>query len=278
MQFPISDGRRTRLEFVEVDDGLPVLTWLGVGDTADAGEPVPLQDLGPGLPLLGEHAHARYTRPHLRGHRVEGDRTGGAWSTRFRTDDVTATSDTLRITGHDDGAGLRLVWEAESLAGGGLRLRCTLTNTASTAYVVEGLEVVVPVGDHLTEVLDLTGRHERERSPQRHEVTDGLWLREERGGRPGLEAATLVALGTPHFSTTHGEVVGVHVGWSGNSVLRVERSGATGTTVGGGELLLPGEISLAQGESYATPWVYVAAADDGLDQLFQGVRAAWVLL
>ena len=42
--------------------------------------------------------------------------------------------------------------------------------------------------------------------------------------------------------TTHGEVLGVHVGWSGNSVLRVERDAATGTTIGGGELLQPGEV------------------------------------
>ena len=29
------------------------------------------------------------------------------------------------------------------------------------------------------------------------------------------------------------------------------------TTIGGGELLLPGEITLARDESYATPWVYL---------------------
>jgi alpha-galactosidase len=39
------------------------------------------------------------------------------------------------------------------------------------------------------------------------------------------------------------------------------------TTIGGGELLLPGEIALAEGESYATPWVYLAAARSGLDDL-----------
>ena len=54
-------------------------------------------------------------------------------------------------------------------------------------------------------------------------------------------------------------------------MLRVERDPATGTTIGGGELLLPGEVRLANGESYSTPWVYVAAADDGLD----GLAATW---
>ena len=60
--------------------------------------------------------------------------------------------------------------------------------------------------------------------PQRHTVTDGLWLREGREGRPGLGGATLVALGTPGFSTRTGTVLGAHVAWSGNSSLRVERS------------------------------------------------------
>ncbi|MGI8645049.1 MAG: alpha-galactosidase [Nocardioides sp.] len=271
MQFPDDDGRRTRLDLTEQGDGLPVVTWLGFADRVGAGDPVPVHEHGPGMPLLGEHAYARYTRPHLRGHRLDDGRTGGAWSTRFRTDEVTRTDDALRVSATDAAAGLDLMWECESLAGGGLRARCSVTNTAERSYVVEGLEVVLPVPDHLTEVLDLTGRHERERTPQRHDVTDGLWLREERGGRPGLEAATLVALGTAHFSTTSGEVVGVHVGWSGNSVLRVERSAATGTTVGGGELLQPGEIALARSERYTSPWVYVAAADDGLD----GLAARW---
>ena len=125
--------------------------------------------------------------------------------------------------------------------------------------------------DHLTEVLDFTGRHERERTPQRRDVTDGLWLREARGGRPGLDAATMCVIGTPGFAPTEGEVLGVHVGWSGNSVLRIERDAATGATVGGGELLQPGEVVLAEGATYTTPWVYVAAADDGLD----GLAASW---
>ena len=41
----------------------------------------------------------------------------------------------------------------------------------------------------------------------------------------------------------------------------------TGMTALVGELLLSGEIILAEGESYATPWVYLAAARAGLDDL-----------
>ena len=196
---------------------------------------------------------------------------GRAWTTSFETQALDVTATALLLRASDKHAELEIVLELESLVGGSLRGRWTLTNTGASSYVVDGLEVVLPVADHLTESLDFTGRHERERTPQRRPVTDGLWLREGRDGRPGLDAATMVVLGTPGFGTTTGEVMGVHVAWSGNSVLRVERDAATGTTVGGGELLLPGEVVLGRDESYATPWVHVATADDGLD----GLAAAW---
>jgi alpha-galactosidase len=264
-------GRRTRLALDLCSDALPTVAWTGLASGSDA--PPDGLPPGPGAPLLGEHAHGLVTRPHLRGHRIGGpdEPTGRSWTTRFRAGPPEVGETTLRLSAADPEAGLALVTEVEALEGGALRLRHTVTNTDPGRYVVEGLEVALPVGDRLTEVLDLTGRHESERSPQRHELTDGLYLREARGGRPGLDAATVLVLGTPGFTFEDGRVLGVHVAWSGNSVLRVERNAATGTTVGGGELLLPGEVALATGESYAGPWVVFAAADDGLD----GLSAAW---
>ncbi len=255
----------TGIELDRGHDGFPVVLAVGLLGADASG--LPLLPNGPGLPLLGEHARGRFTRPHLRGQR-DG---GRAWSTRFSCTSLEEVDSRLRIELVDDVAELGLVTEVESVPGGALRMRHTLTNRGEDGYSLAALEVVLPAPDHLVEVLDFTGRHERERNPQRHEVTDGLWLRESRAGRPGLGAATMAVLGTPGFSTTYGEVLAVHVGWSGNSVLRVERDPATGTTIGGGELLLPGEVRLAHEESYSTPWVYVAAAADGLD----GLAAAW---
>jgi alpha-galactosidase len=273
---------RTCLELDDSGDDLPVVLWAGLaaGGQADgqadgSGSGFPRVPNGPGMPLLGEHARGLFTRPHLRGHRVApdgGDLAAGlSWSTRFVRDSLDAADERLRLTAADRAAGLSLVAELETVAGGALRGRYTVTNDGPGPYVLEGLEVVLPVDDDLVEALDFTGRHERERSPQRHAVTDGLWMREARVGRPGLDAATMVVLGTPGFSPTEGRVFGVHVAWSGNSVLRVERDAATGTTLGGGELLQPGEVVLAPGASYQTPWVFFAAADDGLD----GLAAVW---
>jgi len=255
----------TGIELVRDHDGFPVVVATGLLGADDSG--LPLLPNGPGMPLLGEHARGRFTRPHLRGQRAG----GRDWSTKFACESVDVVDAGLRVELVDKSAGLALLTEVESLPGGSLRLRHTLTNRGPDDYELEGLEVVLPAADHLGEVMDFTGRHERERNPQCHVLTDGLWLRESRTGRPGLGSATMAVLGTPGFSTTYGEVLGVHVGWSGNSVLRIERDPATGTTVGGGELLLPGEGRLAPGESYSSPWVYVAAADDGLD----GLAAVW---
>src|SRR3954470_18665791 len=128
MLFPrvVEGTPRTAVSVTEVDDGLPILSWLG---TTDAGPDGPdgfvNVDKGPGLPLLGEHARGRYTRPHLRGYRVGGD----AWSTWFRVVEQSVDDTRWTLRAEDRAAGLTLVYELESVAGGGLRGRCSVTNT-----------------------------------------------------------------------------------------------------------------------------------------------------
>ena len=259
-------------------------------------------------PLLPEHGSGWFGRPGLSGHRLDtgGDypAAGRDWSPVFRSARCEHDGRRAWVEAADADTGLRLVTEVEAVPGGAIRARHTLTNTASQPYVVDSLEVVFPLPGRVGEVLDFTGRQTAERIPQRHQLGDGLWLREGRRGHTGHDSATVVVAGVPGFAFGSGEVYGLHVAWSGNTVHRVERvpsglgmtgrdqesygtpgtrqAGDTGhgmqagsgerllqgvTTIGGGELLLPGEISLAQGESYATPWVYLAATRSGLDDL-----------
>ena len=268
--FPARPGPgRTALVLVPQPGSIPAIAWVGSSDgvqdsdaagiVAAAGEQL--------SSLLPEHWAHLFTRPALRGHRLGRQPVAGRdWSTKFVTADFDSDGDRLRHRAIDEAAALELVTEIESVPGGALRIRHTVTNIGETVYLLEGLEIVVPVPQTHTEVLDFTGRHERERSPQRHDITDGLYLRENRHGKTGLEAPTMLVTGPGQFGFGHGQVVAVHVAWSGNSVLRLERDPLTPTTIGGGELLLPGEIGLAAGESYATPWVFVAAGT-GLDDV-----------
>jgi len=223
--------------------------------------------------LLPEHGEGWFGRPGLAGHRLgQGaaePAAGRDWSPLFRPARSSHGGHWARVEAADSTAGLELVTEIEAVSGGAIRARHTLTNRGRRPYVVDSLEVVFPLPGRVGEVLDFTGRQTAERIPQRHRIGDGLWLREGRRGHTGHDSATMVVAGVPGFAFGHGEVYGLHVAWSGNTVYRVERipSGAGVTTTGGGELLLPGEITLAEGESYTTPWVYLAASRSGLDDL-----------
>ncbi len=113
-----------------------------------------------------------------------------------------------------------------------------------------------PVPQVASEILDLAGRWTKERVPQRHAFTVGTHLRENRKGRTGADAATVLHAGVPGFAFGSGETWGVHTGWSGNHTHYAERMYTGDQVLGGGELLLPGEIVLGQGESYTSPWLY----------------------
>src|SRR6185312_5475943 len=105
-----------------------------------------------------------------------------------------------------------------------------------------------------SEILDFAGRWAGERAPQRHPVVIGAHRREGRHGRTGLDSAMVLNVGTPGFGFAGGEVWGVHTAWSGNHVHQVERGLSGVQLLGGGELLLPGEVRLGLGERYASPW------------------------
>lgn len=226
------------------------------------------QASGRALPVLPATAEHWPGQPGLRGFRLAGDRsTGRDWSPAFVQTDALVDARRIELLADDPAGGLSLRTEFESVPGGAIRVRHTLTNQAAGRYVLQGLDVLLPVPDRVAELLDLTGRWGRERAPQRHPIRDGIWLREARTGRPGPESATLLSAGTAGFGFTSGEVWGVHLAWSGNGRYFLQRLDSGQTVLGAGELLLPGELSLAEGESYATPWVFFVASTEGLDGL-----------
>ena len=204
-------------------------------------------------------------RPGLSGHRG-----GSAWSPVFALDRVTGDERSAVFEAVDKHAELSLVTEIELTGCGLLRLRHRLRNDGTDEYTVDGLEVSVPVPARAQELLDFTGRHCRERAPQRHPFAFGSWVRENRRGRTGHDASLQLVAGTGGFGFGHGEVWALHVAWSGNHVTYAERVVEGRSVLGGGELLLPGEVVLAPGEEYATPWCYAAYSPHGLDGVSSG--------
>lgn len=197
---------------------------------------------------------------------VEGHREGRSWSPKWRTDAVTVDGvepgvhhaggpATVRVTATDVDAALGLALLIELLPSGLVRTCATITNTGDDPYTLVSVTPRLPVPQRAAELLDFAGHWGAERTPQRLPFAVGSHVREGRHGRTGADAATILHAGEPGFGFSSGEVWGVHVAWSGNHLHVAERL-ASGRWLGGGELLLPGEVVLAPAESYTSPWLY----------------------
>ncbi|RKN41766.1 alpha-galactosidase [Streptomyces hoynatensis] len=221
------------------------------------------------LAVLPEHSAGWLGTPGLTGHRA-----GADFSTAFAVTAVEREGQAVEVTAEDVRAGLELRLEIELTGSGLVRQRATVTNQAdgrdepdAAPFALSGVLLAFPVPERATELLDMTGRHLRERSPQRHEFTLGTHLRENRRGRTGTDAATVHVAGEKGFGFRSGEVWGLHVAWSGNHRSLAERTPSGVSLLGGGELLLAGEVILGPEESYTTPWVYGSYGRHGLDEL-----------
>lgn len=254
------------------DDALPaVVHWgaaLGPLDT-DALTALADADVTPVSPnemddpvrlsVLPEPHRGWSGRPGLAGHR-----DGADWSPAFTVTSLAVTDSAVTADAEDTVAGLTVRVTIEMLGSGLVRARAGVTNTADGIYTVDDLTLAMPVPSGAREILDFAGRWGKERTPQRRELVVGTHQREGRKGRTGTDAATVLTVGEPGFGFAHGQVWGVHTAWSGNHRHHAERLATGRQVIGGGELLLPGEVRLGTGATYEGPWVYFAHGD-GLD-------------
>ena len=267
----------------EPGSGLPqVLHW---GSDPGALEPAELSELAAGLrqgvghnsldvpsrfSLLPAQSEGWSGRPGLAGHRDGADSYPRFLVTGFTLTPEPDGACELVVTAADEPAGLGLTSTVRLESTGVLRLSTEVTNTGEGHYTVDGLTALLPVPAEATEVFDLTGRWIRERSPQRQPFHQGSRVRESRRGRTGHDATLILAAGQAGFGYRSGQVWAVHAAWSGNHVHLAERlpggAGAGGDRViGAGELLLSGEVRLAPGASYRSPWTVFVWSDQGLD-------------
>lgn len=301
------EGLRVRPDLVHLTAGdvsvlldvseqrLPSLAHWGeaLGElSAEEARRISLSDVRPVLPsspdktvrlaVLPEQHTGWMGRPGL-----SGSRDGRSWSPMFRVigmryrgevHDGLLTFDgggAVSIVARDEIAALELTVDVELSGAGVLRMAAALTNLGEP-YRLDELSLALPVPARAREILDFAGRWGKERVPQRGELRVGAHVREGRRGRTGADAATLMTVGEPGFGFARGEVWGLHVGFSGNHRHYAERLSSGEQVIGGGELLLPGEIVLAAGDTYRMPWlfgVYGNGLDDQARRLHRHLRA-----
>ena len=228
------------------------------------------------LAVLPEHWTGWVGRPGL-----SGSRAGRAWSPKFTASEVRINGNpvsgteeratvinvglaSVAVDAVDEVAQLQVQITIELTAGGLIRACANVINNSDDPYTVNDCVVAFPIPQHAREILDFAGHWGKERVPQRRPLGVGVHLREGRKGRTGADAATLLHVGVPGFSFAEGEIWAVHTGWSGNHTHYAERVFTGTQVIGGGELLLPGEVILQSGQTYTTPWIY-GAYGRGLD-------------
>jgi alpha-galactosidase len=249
------------------DGDVRVVHW-GADVGADVPEPVALE---PSVPhsASDDPAPVSLVPQASRGWRgtpgISGDRDSQAYSPRLVLQDAVADDTRAELVLGDASDGIRLRCTLSLEPSGLLLVDQELTNTGDTPFRVGSLDVTLPVPEHATEALDLTGRWAREKHPQRRSIDQGTWTRAGRHGRTGHDSTLVIAAGTRGFDWGAGEVWAVHLGWSGDHASRVERAGDGQKVLAVGELLHSGELVLAPGETYRAPRAFASYSGAGLD-------------
>ncbi|WP_227712867.1 alpha-galactosidase [Nanchangia anserum] len=153
--------------------------------------------------------------------------------------------------------------EIQVTPSGIVRQRAHIRNSGDEPLGVARLVPTLPLPTTLTQIVDQAGRHLRERQTQMHEATIGVHHRPTRGAR-NHNASTILGAAVAGANARQGRVAYGHVEWSGNVDQWVERTPFGHLVLAGGELLMPGEIELARGETYSSPWLS-ATWGDGFD-------------
>ncbi len=198
---------------------------------------------------------------------VEVFRPGGAFLTQLADVEARTVAEGWEIALADPRAGVELVQTVTlDPATGVAAFRARLVNAGDEPLAVNWLApAALPLAHDETLAFDGRWGHEFQQTRQR--VATGLFVKDNRTGRTSHHAPPFLVVGEPGFGEHAGEVVGLHLAWSGDARMLVERLRDGRLQAQAGELLLPGEMILAPRQAYETPILYAARSSAGLNGL-----------
>ena len=136
---------------------------------------------------------------------------------------------------------------------------------------IDNCATTLPLPDHLAELEEVTGRWAYEFQNQRHAITRSAYVRENWTGRSSHHMNPTLTLFEKTASSTNGDVLGVHLGWSGNHQMRIESLADGRRMLQAGELLRPRELELEPGGEYQSPHLYLCHSRQGQN----GLTSQW---
>ncbi len=264
------DGEAVTLVVAIVQD-LPTIAWWGprLPDDCDLGQLLRLAAraeapaspaIEPVLALTPQAGQGWIGRPGLAVHR-----DGKDWAPLARVTGIGEAPGRIAITSHDAAHGITLEHALHLGAGDVLVATTRLTNAGRTVLTVDDLVApLLPLPTHVDRIIGFEGRWAGEFATRTQPRHPGIWLRENRRGRTSHDAFPGLIATAADTGEAHGAAYGFHLGWSGNHRLFVETLADGRAQIGMGELLLPGEVRLAPGESLTTPPLFAAVSEAGL--------------
>lgn len=195
-----------------------------------------------------------------------GSRDGLDFSQHFTIREIKDHGDNhIEFISVDANAELEVSFSIELTQFGLLNVRQSVTNLGFTDFKLDSLTTWLPLPDYVADRIDFSGRWMNERQLQRAPIQTGTWLREGREGRSGHDFTIVEFAVANGANFEHGEVWGVSLAWSGNNRNLIERTSIGRISIGAGELLLPGEAILKQGQTYEAPRVVAVYDQQGID-------------
>ncbi len=178
---------------------------------------------------------------------------------------------TITLTSVDAANALELIHTlALDSATGVLRCAAQLINRHPAVCTLDHLAApVLPLPVWASDHIDFSGRWAGEFMTRRAPLEIGAVVRENRRGRTSHDCFPGAMLASADASERQGEVMALHLAWSGNHARRIERLADGRGAVQFGELLLPGEVRLAQDQAYTTPTLFVAVGERGFNAVSQ---------
>jgi len=219
----------------------------------------------PGMPpLLPVAGWGYWGQPALSGRHAH-----GGWAPRLVVSGVAEGPGTARIAHESEDGTLATATALTLDADTGVLTSVTeVTNRAAEPYRLDWCaSLCLPLPGFLDEALVFEGTYVQEFQERRMPLGAGALVRENRRGRTSHDSFPALILGPGGFGNRHGGVYGFHLGWSGNHRVLVDGLPDGTRVVQLGEMLHPGEVVLAPGETYRSPPAHAVFAPDGLDGL-----------
>ena len=202
-------------------------------------------------------------------HGFAAHRDGKDWGSLFEVGKVEPRKDGAKVICRDERTRLGLEYDIDfDPHSGVLRIGSTLTNYGAKALDLNDMMTAcLPVPETMTDIIGFAGRWTQEFTQERVKRTAATYLRENRSGRTSHFSYPGILLAAADTNESAGEAYGFHLAFSGNHRIRVDSLTDGRVLTSLGALLLPGEVRLAPGQSFASPEIVAAYSGDGLSAL-----------